>query len=367
MRKRKIILIAMLLLLGFSGIRSQTADSVDLGERHILSFLHPDELILEELEQLGIYADYNNFWNTSLPGPYVPSEELNIVPQGLDYWEDKDWVLVTGYHHARKPSVLIVIERNTHQTIKSVELYLPDGSAFSGHVGGVAVSEHFGWTSSGGIIYGFPLKDLIEVEDGGRIVLTERFSTESKGSYVVYNEGMLWVGEYAHHPGYVTSPSHTTLNRSGEWSHAWLMGATLHETEDQAHFGSEDFPLFRTEQILAIPDEVQGAAFIDDNIWLSQSYSEFLNSKLLVFRNPMLTEEPHDHAILNGDLVPLWYLDGKNKHYQLELPPMSEEIVQIGDELDILFESPAYRKGRIAIHNIFSLDLPSVHSLANVK
>lgn len=59
-------------------------------------------------------------------------------------------------------------------------------------------------------------------------------------------------------------------------------------------------------------------------------------------------KKPHRTVEIDGVKVPLWFLDGKNRQWEIDdFPPMSEGITAYGDRLAVVFESGAkeYQKG----------------------
>jgi hypothetical protein len=92
------------------------------------------------------------------------------------------------------------------------------------------------------------------------------------------------VGEFSHGSKYQTNPFHSIINRDDQHYSAWVKGYHLDETDSFVR------PL--PDYILAIPDMIQGLAFLSDRIFISKSYGRNRDSTLIVYADP-LKEEPH--------------------------------------------------------------------------
>jgi hypothetical protein len=302
------------------------------------------------------YSGYDTFWSISQQGAFIPSQELGFIPQGIDYIEELDWLVVSGYRKKGRASILAVIERETFDLVKSMNLAYADGKPYTGHSGGVAVSNHHVWIASGGAVKGIHLDDLIEARDQEQLKFDREFLTDNNASFAVYADEVLWVGEFSHGSLYPTNPFHTIVNRDEQIYSAWVKGYHLNETDNFVNpktlLGQPVVPDF----ILAIPDKVQGLAFLDNQIFISKSYGRYRDSFLVQYTSP-LAEKPHELVQYNELVVPLWFLDSQNQRRMYKLPPMSEEIVAVGSQLDILFESGAMqKKGRVPLDNVYSLN-----------
>ena len=100
------------------------------------------------------------------PNYLVPGQTEDMIPQGLTYLPQKDWILVSSYDKSEKnPSVIFALDRETGNFVAQFNLYTPDGEMWQCHAGGIAVSDYNLYvTSDSGVAY-FPLSDL-DVESG---------------------------------------------------------------------------------------------------------------------------------------------------------------------------------------------------------
>lgn len=314
----------------------------------------------EELE-IKVRVDspsYNHFLRWAEPGPVIPGLNQNLIPQGIGYVPELDWLIVSNYRKDGKPSVLAVIRSSDGKLVKSVELYRDEKTPYQGHAGGVTVSAKHVWVASDKSVYQVPIEALEEAEDGGKLVFTNMIDTETNASFNNYSNGILWVGEFARF-NYKTDETHHMENRQQQKYSAWVAGYVLND-QDEIDPGKrmEDSKKAVPDYILSIPEEIQGMEWIGDRVILSQSYGRNNESSLQAYRWT-LEEEPHQYTDKFGEPVPVWFLDADNREGVLKMPPMSEGIVEKDGKLFILFESGAaeYRSGFYPLDRIYELKI----------
>jgi len=278
---------------------------------------------------------YPALWKVSDEGPAIPGLGDGVIPQGLAYWKDKNWLIMSGYVESGGASTLAIMDAGTQALVKTVQLYQENGSAYGGHAGGVAVSQRHLWISSGGLLWWAPLSALADAPDKGKLTFSGRFETVVRSSFTTYHGGILWAGEFYSAPDYETDDSHK-LSRNGLRYSAWTVGYRLDAQTDLPKAEAQP------DYVLAIPDQVQGMAVASGNMILSQSYGRNKQSTLLKYKLPDLTGQPDQSVSVKGKSVPLWFMERKLVTASLPLPPMSEGIIVDGaNRLYILFESGA--------------------------
>jgi hypothetical protein len=265
----------------------------------------------------------------------------NAVPQGLAYMEDKKWLLVSHYRENGKTSLLSVIDAASGKMVKAVELYKNPTAPYTGHAGGITASKKHVWISSDKDVYYVNMDDIVKAENGGKLLFAGSVQSDTRASFTAYEDGVLWIGEFAHGSDYPTDKSHYLTNRDDKEHKAWAEGYKLD--------AATDLPVVQSGQgqgrsvpdyIISLPDRIQGMSVAKDHIWLSQSYGRNNASTLYRFANS-LAEKPHSKVTIRSTEVPVWFLDSKNQASTMELPPMSEGIVESAGQLYILFESGA--------------------------
>ena len=161
--------------------------------------------------------------------------------------------------------------------------------------------------------------------------MQQRFATEAtyEVAFCSVYDGQVWAGEFALDDKYPTDPAHHLTARDGEARRGWI----------SAYDPLQGFE--HPQRVLSIPDRAQGMFATEDYIYLSISYGRRYRSSLEIHRNP-LSEPPHRIVQTSkGQDVPLWFLDGKNHLRSIDLPPMSQNIIIIDEQVAVLFESGA--------------------------
>ncbi|NQD65147.1 hypothetical protein HP456_04365 [Bacillus haikouensis] len=311
----------------------------------------PEHQIITQLERWEHEKDpaYQGLWDISSDGPVIAGLSQGLVPQGLTYFKKKDWLLTISYiDDGIRPGTITVTDRKSGELVKSVVLYNTDGTPYTGHAGGVTVSRDHGWVASENHLFSFNLSDLVQAEDNGEIQFTEQIPLPVEAAYTVYDEGILWVGEFYEANSYPTDPSHHIENRDGEMHYAWMIGFDLERNNDmlsKEHWnGSPDHNAV-PDYVLSTTGKVQGAIIqkaARNGVTLSTSYGRANDSVLYRYEYP-LKEDPHASVTVEGKQVPLWFLDGytAKPRQSIEAIPMPEGIVEVQKELYVVFESGA--------------------------
>ena len=282
------------------------------------------------------YADYYNNGSPSFVIPGLNKGE-NFVLQGIEYCSELNWALLCGYVSPKTDvsnSVIFVIDMNKPVALKSgapfygalikeILLDKADGTAFTGHAGGIAVSEDYVWISNSSKLYAIPLKDIVNAPATSHITLDKSVSVPVGAAYTSYADGVLWVGEFEYAKDkYITDETH----HKGELT-AWTVGYKLNEN---ANVNSpKDLFTFTADGKTAIPDyvlwhgsKVQGMTTAGNKILLSTSYGRKNDSKLYVYDNPLGTEATT--VVIGGVQVPCYVLD--NPLQTVVAPPMLEDL-----------------------------------------
>ena len=312
---------------------------------------------------------YTKFQNCASEGFIVPGLNQSIVPQGLDYWEERGWMLVSGYcsdssKTGGKGAVLFAVDLRSGEMMGEYYLKNMDGTYYTGHAGGVAVTEKNVFISEGSKLYRIPLTTLIDAAQCGDVTFAEAISVPVRASFCNYSGGILWVGDFQYGSSYPTDEFRHMTNRAGGKYYAWTVGYALDETTENEFKptvmvnGSYATP----DYILSMTERIQGMTFLDESgyIVLSQSYGRTNSSTLFFYENPM-QDTPHDYATVNGVSVPVWFLDAKLSYKIMPAIPMSEGIANVNGQLYVLFESGAskYRLdgGKQPTDRVYAVDI----------
>ncbi|MFW5434086.1 hypothetical protein [Paenibacillus apiarius] len=297
-------------------------------------------------------------------GPIIPGLHEQVIPQGLAYAPEQGWLVMSGYREKGGVSVLALLDAKSGLLLKSFELYEKNNKPYTGHAGGTAVTPGYVWIASGGEARYLSIEALNKAEDGGRVVFEGSLKTGVRASNVAYEDGLLWVGEFAHGTEYPTDPSHHLRTRDGEEYRAWMEGYEIDAQTGlppQLAAGAEA-PL--PAAILSIPNRIQGMSPWKGHWILSDSFGRNSESTILFYADPR-KEAPHMKVKLGKETVPVWFLDNKAMMGKLDGPPMSEELAVIEDSLHILYESGAEKfatSGSYAMDTMHVLDMNAVQA-----
>ncbi len=311
--------------------------------------------------------DFTKFADNSKTTFIVPGLNEGFIQQGMDYWEERGWMLISCYNsNSSLNSVLFAVDIETGKFMGEYYLRNMNGDAYKGHAGGVAVTKKNVFISDGKKLYRIPLSDLDAAKQCGSICFRESISVPVNASFCNYSGGILWVGDFhLESAGYTTASYRHMINRFGEQFKAWTVGYILDETTENEFktsalvSGSYATP----DYIFSISDRVQGMTYVPEKgrIVLSTSYGRKNQSGIYSYKDPR-SDAAHTTAKLNGVDVPVWFLDGKEQSRQFYLSlPMSEGIANVNGKVYILFESGAkkYRLdgGKLPTDMVYALDI----------
>lgn len=281
---------------------------------------------------------YDAFYAAGELSHVVPGLKQDFVPQGVTYLPDQGWFLVAGYSGQEGVnSTIFAVDASTGAFVREVMLQNVDGSAYTGHAGGVAATEKNIFISNNSHLYRISLEKFLAAPESATLAFDEAIPVPSRSSYCACADGVLWVGEFQY-TGYLTDPSHKYKTEDGRHK-AWLIGYKLDPAQDSelspaALAGETATP----DYILTTTERIQGMTVKDGFVYLSQSYGRRNSSELYKYRLP-IGSEPVDHVALNGAQVPLWTLTKSVYEGTLTMPPMSECLVTAEGAVYVLFES----------------------------
>lgn len=295
----------------------------------------------------------------------VPALAEKMVPQGMDVWEERGWLLISGYFadsSVSDSSVLLAIDMNTGAYVGEYYLTNKDGTPHTSHAGGVAVTERNVYVSNGSKLYCIPLTEIIDAGQCGKITIREEISVPVAASFCNYSDGYLWVGDFQYGSSYTTDEFRHMINREGDEYLAWAVGYKLTdettsgikaEATVQGSYATPDV-------ILSITNRIQGMTVSGNSIILSQSYGRTNDSVLYFYENPLGTQA-HTQTTLNGVSVPVYFLDGKLSCNKVKALPMSEGIAYSEGKLYVLFESGADKfandGGKNPTENVWTIEM----------
>ena len=304
------------------------------------------------LYKVNIVPQYTEYLEVAEEEYLVPELDSGIIPQGMDEWEEENLLIISGYFKSNDvipSSMLVTVDMTT-------------GTYYTGHAGGIAVSEENIYISNGGKLLRIPLSQITTAGNEGTLNIVEEISVPVAGSFCNYSDGILWVGDFSYtSQGYDVSGYHDPLTYGGKTYNAWAVGYNI-TTETQSGLSTEawnsQLDKATPDYVLGIADKIQGFTTLGGKIVLSQSYGREVDSKILVYDNPVETTA-QSSVTINDEEIPVWFLSTTTASYTSM--PMAEGLSTYDEKVLILYESGAtfYKDGGAVnpTEYVWSLDI----------
>ena len=186
----------------------------------------------------SVYAAYQQRFftgkNSNSPTNFVIpglSSDNNYTPQGMTYWEAKEWILISAYDASSsgKHSVIYAIDAVSTEFVALFKILNADGSINTSHGGGIAASEYnFYYADTASKISYMPLS-MLDVPVGTVKEVKLQGSMDCSGelggaatSYCCYEDGVLWTGNF-----YIDSDDRYDTKAHND-SQSMIVGYRLH-------------------------------------------------------------------------------------------------------------------------------------------
>lgn len=297
-------------------------------------------------------SQYERFFNVKREGAIIPGLKQGFIPQGMAYLPENDWILISGYRE-KGTSLVTIIDAATGILVKTVDFANPSGTPYTGHAGGVAVSDRYLWISSGNRVHYVELSKVIAAPDGARLRFAGSTPVDARASFVRVADNTLWVGDFAYGTDYETSPHHHLTTSTKVKHSGWIAGYPLDPATGliPANTPRHKDGWYIPQYALSIPDKIQGVLFYEDLILLTESYGRNNASRLHIYRNPMASEPEMEEPVTKA---PVWFLDETKQLDLWTLTPMVESVIERNGEFHINFESAAlkYINGSYALSRL---------------
>lgn len=283
--------------------------------------------------------DYMDFYrNAEATELVVPALAEYFVPQGIDYWDEMGWFIISGYF---KPtdfsaaSYLVAVDAATGKYVGEYKLLDVGGGEHTRHDGGVAITEMDLYISNGYKLFRIPLEDIKQAGNCNTLTIAEEISVPVSASFCNYSNGVVWVGEFYEKSAYPLKGEHVNKNNDGDTYNAWAVGYKL---DPSAASGLESTPSY----VISIPEKIQGMTVTaNGTVVLSQSYGRRNKSAVYTVAG-LLDSQPSEQVAVDGVSVPLWFADEAAGLDKTVAIPMAEGCCAVGNDVYILFESGAY-------------------------
>lgn len=284
----------------------------------------------------------------------IPDINSGFIAQGLTYDDRSDCFFMTGYMNDKSSSPIYMVEKSTNKYIKKLLLQNPDGSEFHGHAGGMTVHGDYIYVAGSGdsCLYVFSYEEAVKASDNSTLksIGTFPMPDDMSVAFTSSDENVIYAGEFYRAENYKTAENHKMTTSAGDYNQALMFAYRFSDSAD-ALFGIEPEPF----EVYSITDLVQGMDTYNGKLYLSTSYG-IAFSHIYVYDKPQSTK----NLEIAGLTLPLYELDSASLTNTFKYPPMSEEIVCLGDRIYTMCESASnkYIFGKLTgAHKCYSTDI----------
>ena len=298
---------------------------------------------------------YSGFYKISEKQVTIPGLSEGFVPQGVSRVEDQGLTVICGYMPGEENSRLYFIDENTDKAVL-VKLLREDGSAYTGHAGGLTVQGDRIYLSNNRKIFVMSTDEALKVKDGDTLKFEGFFDVQCRSSFCSSDKDFLYVGEYFAE-GYETEEGHRVESLDGD--HNALVFAY--------EFGEGPFGI-RDETLpnfcLSTRDEVQGFAVGSNGHAFLSCSASLHDSHIYEYDLSKATVSSYD---FNGSSIPMYVLDKRSLVSDTRLPHMSEDLEIMSDgRMLINFEAGAKKFGRgllpFTVKSVMAMDVKAAGS-----
>lgn len=297
-------------------------------------------------------AFYIKFGNVSEKNFLIPGLSEAFVPQGLDYIEEENLYLVSGYMSDGTPSRIYLVDAEKKETIKYITLKTTTGEDYLGHAGGITHTGDGFWVVGDKLLNFTALDKVLNAPNASSVQIQGTKETGNGCDFVSVIGNQLIVGEFHKKGKYDTPKNHEVKVSDTETNYALCY---LYDIDLEGKMGINT----TVKAALSVPSLVQGLCLNKNGeIVLSTSFST-PSSEILVYKN-VFNESVSKYVQINGKAVPAYVLSSNNKLLTLSAPSMSEELVLVDGKVQLLFESACKKYkliNRTRTKYVYSLDI----------
>lgn len=258
----------------------------------------------------------------------IPGVGEGFVPQDLDYLDDANEWLFSGYMADGLPSP--IYKRALDGSVAQLAVELPDGSEYRGHGSAITSTDRYVLITRDEGYLVFDAAEVAAARNGETIRAIGSVDMDFSPAFMNIENDTLYAGNF-YFPGDYETPDHHRITTADGTENPAILYA--YPADEQGAFGFAE----KAARAYSIPGLVQGVAVTpDDQLVLSASYG-LRSSHLLAYDMAQLAVE--GEFIADGETVPLYALDGRALVGDVEAPPMTEGIESHGGRIYIAEES----------------------------
>ncbi len=273
-------------------------------------------------------AAYPEYSKISEKAADIPGLKTDFVPQGSTYLADEDSFICCGYMENGDPSRLYVMKDGAEML---VILSRQDGSKYAGHAGGVTAAGEFIYVSNAEKLFVLKKDDVISAKDGDTVSFVGSVPVPCRASFCSCDGETVYVGEY-HAKDYETDDSHILKTPDGGEYSALVFGYAVNP-DSQFGINSE-----KPTVAYSVCDKVQGFAATDDGRAVLSVSGGVMSSKLKIYKTG---GEPDGEFEIEGEKIPLIYLDSGRAEKEITIPRMSEDLEFCKGKILVAYEAAA--------------------------
>ncbi|MBO4411887.1 MAG: hypothetical protein J5794_06870, partial [Lachnospiraceae bacterium] len=276
---------------------------------------------------------YPEFYSKAEKAADIPDLWKDFVPQGVTAVEGSDETIICGYMPGSQNSRIYRISADG--TVVRILLVKEDGSAYTGHAGGLTAAGEYIYISNASTIFVLSADSVLRAANDSTVQFIGSFVVPCRSSFCSSDGKMLYVGEY-HAPGYSTEESHRIATKSGTYQ-AMVFGYRL---SSDGTFGIADTEV--PDVAYAVCDEVQGFAMLPDGTAVVSCSAGLNSSKIKAYRTSGFSDTIFAQ---DGEALELCVLDSAREVSVLKAPHMSEDLDYRNGKLYVNFEAGAKKFG----------------------
>lgn len=288
---------------------------------------------------------FSNFYSHATAEMAIPGTNSGFVVQDEVEASDGTWFF-SGYSSDGGASPLY---RVTDGEADELFVERPDGSVYDGHGGGVTCDDDYLYLTEENGYLTVPLADVLGAADGSTVKATSMQNLGIDPAFLTIIDGQLYAGVFFKAGPYDT-PDEMHLTAPDGTENNAVMYVLDKEPTDGSSYGVQP------SLVYSIPGLVQGVAVVDDVMVLSLSWGLSPSELPGYDMEKMTTDGTYE---VNGQDVPLVFLDSRSLVGQVTAPPMSEGLVTKDDEIWFTNEAASnkYFYGKLfGSWNVMALD-----------
>ena len=260
----------------------------------------------------------------------MPEIHSCFIPQGIDYLEEENLFLVSGYDNKGVAKLYLISEENDYREISIID---DNGKAFINHAGGVGTFGEYVYIAGCDKKCYVLSRDEIVNENTNSAKIVGSFDTFNNADFCYVKDDRLYVGEYAHSIKYITDSTHHITTPAGDENKAIITVFEL-SANDFLGLGND-----RPVEIYSTTGIVQGMCITDDGKLVLSTSALYATSNLYVYDQNKAQNDKSDTFSISEESIPLYYLDNYSLDSVINAPPKSEGLFYDGNKIFIVFEA----------------------------